>query len=63
MPVILSFFNTVGVRRTPNQTDSDVTFLDRAIKGKLQKDWKIIRAEKNPFFSERIPTQLFFLFF
>jgi len=38
MPVILSLLNTrvytLGVRRAPNQTDSDVTIVpDRAIKG------------------------------
>jgi len=44
IPVIRSFFNTVpgsyivGVRRIPNQTDSDVASVpDRAIEGKSQK--------------------------
>jgi len=44
MPVVFTFFNTractLGVRRTPNQTDSDVTFSDRAIKGKSKQGLK-----------------------
>jgi len=52
MPIILIFFNTrdllcssygLGLRHTPNRTDSDVTFPDHAISGKSQKnDRKII---------------------
>jgi len=41
-----------------------VTWLlpDRAIKGRSQKDWKIIRVDKNPFY-EKHPTHPLFLFF
>jgi len=46
MPVILTFFNTrtytLGVRRTPNQTDSEVTFCDQ--RKITNNDWKIIMA-------------------
>jgi len=31
---------TLGVRRTPNQTDSDLTFPDRAIKRKWQQSFE-----------------------
>jgi len=48
---------TPSVRRTPNQTDSDVTCSDRAIKGKSQKalkdnqDWeKPIKKKTNHLF-------------
>jgi len=42
MPVILTFFSTsgndtLGVRRTPNQTDSDVPFSRSCHQGKITK--------------------------
>jgi len=51
MPVILSFFNTRDLYcrcASHAQTDSEVRWLvpDRAIKGKSQKDWKMIRVVK-----------------
>ena len=40
---------TLGVRRTPNQIDSDVTCCRSCDQGKItNKDWKVIRVEKNP---------------
>ena len=46
MQVILTLFNTrtytLGVRRTPNQTDSEVTFCDQ--RKIANNDWKIIMA-------------------
>jgi len=55
MPVILSFFitrdYTLDVRRTPIQTNSDVTCSRSCDQGKIsKKDRKIVKVEKNPFF-------------
>jgi len=48
MPVILSFIImgfTLAVRRTPNQTDSDVSCSRSCDQGKITKqDWKIVRV-------------------
>jgi len=57
------------VRRTANQTDSDVTCAGSCDQGKSRKDRKIIRVDKTKFFSKRNqPTYAFcslirFLFF
>jgi len=40
-----------GLRRTPNQTDSDVTFSRSCDQGKITKEnRKVIRVEKKPGF-------------
>jgi len=63
MPVILSFFNTrdlytAGVRRTPNQTDSDVTCSRPCDQGKITKRLKDAGLRKTRFFTRTKPVFL-----
>ena len=54
MPAILSFFITRDFRRTPNQTDSDVTFSRSCDQGKItKKNLMVIMVEKKPGFRKK----------
>jgi len=59
MPVILTFFNTrdlyLSVRRTPKQTDIDVTCSRSCDQGKITNRLKTIRVEKNRFLKKCNP--------
>jgi len=64
MPVILRFFITraftAGVRRTSNQTDSDVTFSRSCDQGKITiKNLKTSGLRKPPIFLKTQPSWFF----
>jgi len=60
MPAILSFFITRDFRRTPNQTDSDVTFSRSCDQGKItKKNLMVIMVEKKTGFKKNNPRVFF----